>query len=72
MRVSVARALIKEARYFIKGFPAHFPGVNLAFRQLLCDYVLVSRGCGLTERRRFDNQCERAVEADFTYQSVSA
>lgn len=33
---------MKEVRYFIKGFPAHFPGVNLAFRQLLCDYVLVS------------------------------
>lgn len=68
---TVVQALIKEVRYFIKGFPAHFPGVNLAFRQLLCDYVLVSGCCGLTERRRFDNQCDRAVEADFTFQSVS-
>lgn len=62
----LVRALIEEVQYFIRSLPAHFPGVNLALRQLLCDYVLVSRCCGLTERRRSDNQCDRAVEGDFT------
>lgn len=67
---TVVQSLIEDVRYFIKGFLAHFPGVNLALWQLLCDYVLVSLCCGLTEWRWFDNQCDRAVEADFTYQSV--
>lgn len=67
---TVVQPLTEDVQYFIKGFLAHFPGVNLALWQLLCDYVLVSLCCGLTEWRGFENQCDQAVEADFTYQSV--
>lgn len=64
-------SVTEEVRSFIQGFPAHFPGVNLAAWQLLCDYVLVSRRRrGPAGRRRLHNQCDRAPEADFTYQSA--